>query len=98
MEIHRRLQRKPRWHLWAQLNAFGKQLVDAPAATLTKNTQVQIVNSFQITQAAAIPIPGWTECERVYSKMVYAIATVVDGTLTAMHNKMLNLILRLSLK
>ena len=24
----------------AQLNAFGKQLVDAPAATLTKNTQV----------------------------------------------------------
>ena len=49
----------------AQLNAFGKQLVDAPAATLTKNTQVQIVNSFQITQAATIPIPGWTECERV---------------------------------
>ena len=43
-------------HSWCFRQAIGR------SAALTKNTQVQIVNSFQITQAAAL-IPGWTKCE-----------------------------------
>jgi hypothetical protein len=46
-----------------ELNNFGKQLIDTPEAELTKNTQVQIVQSFKLTQEASVPTPGWYGCE-----------------------------------